>query len=57
MACLTITVDSDVLERAYMQAALTGVPVKEVVREALAQFADGTSKRIGATAVLTSTAV
>jgi hypothetical protein len=41
MACLTITVDSDVLERAYMQAAITGVPVKEVVREALAIFADG----------------
>jgi antitoxin component of RelBE/YafQ-DinJ toxin-antitoxin module len=48
MACLTITVDSDVLERAYMQAAITGVPVKEVVREALAQFADGSRNRVSA---------
>ncbi len=45
MACLTITVDSDVLERAYMQAAITGVPVKQVVREALERFADGTRNR------------
>jgi len=45
MACLTITVDSDVLERAHMQAAITGVPVKDVVREALAQFADGSRNR------------
>lgn len=45
MACITITVDSDVLKRAQLQAALTGVPVKEVVREALAQFADGSHYR------------
>ncbi|HUF99923.1 MAG TPA: hypothetical protein VMM60_17490 [Ilumatobacter sp.] len=41
MACLTITVDSDVLERAHMQAAISGVPVKQIVREALAEFAEG----------------
>lgn len=41
MACLTITIDSDVLERANKQAAISGVPVKQVVREALAEFAEG----------------
>ncbi len=39
MACLPLTVDAETLERAQLQAAISGVAIKDVVRQALHQFA------------------